>query len=292
MTSPAPDVKERIRQYALLARVHQPIGTLLLLWPTLWALWIAGEGRPDTAVVLVFVAGVFVMRSAGCVINDFADRKIDPHVRRTMHRPIASGKVTPAEALGLFVVLCLLGFGLVLTLNRLAVLYSFAGAALAAGYPFMKRWTYLPQVHLGVAFGWGIPMAFAALTDETPPLAWLMLTGIVAWAVAYDTMYAMVDREDDVRVGVKSSAILFGDADRGFVGASQLAVLAVLVLAGRQAGLGAIYNGAVALSALLFLYQQHLIRHREPAACFKAFLNNNWVGVLVFGGIVADYAWP
>ena len=283
-------VKERIIQYALLARVHQPIGTLLLLWPTLWALWIAGVGRPDVAVVLVFVAGVFVMRSAGCVINDFADRGIDPHVRRTMHRPIASGRVAPAEALGLFVALCLLAFGLVLTLNRLAVLYSFAGAALAASYPFMKRWTHLPQVHLGVAFGWGVPMAFAALADEAPPLAWLMLTGVVAWAVAYDTMYAMVDREDDLRVGVKSSAILFGDADRFFVGACQLAVLAVLVLAGRQAGLGAVYNGAVASSALLFLYQQHLIRDREPAACFKAFLNNHWVGALVFAGIVADYA--
>ena len=271
-------------------RVHQPIGTLLLLWPTLWALWIAGAGRPDAAVVLVFVAGVFVMRSAGCIINDFADRRIDPHVRRTMHRPIASGKVTPGEALGLFAGLCLLGLGLVLTLNRLAVAYSFAAVALAASYPFMKRWTHLPQVHLGVAFGWGIPMAFAALTGAVPPLAWLLLAGVVAWAVAYDTMYAMVDREDDVKVGVRSSAILFGGADRVFVGASQIAVLAVLVLAGRQAGLGAVYNVAVASGALLFLHQQRLIRHREPAACFRAFLNNHWVGALVFAGIVADYA--
>ena len=178
-----------------------------------------------------------------------------------------------------------------LTLNRLAVMYSFAALALAASYPFMKRWTYLPQVHLGVAFGWGIPMAFAALANDVPPLAWLLLTGVVAWAVAYDTMYAMVDREDDLRVGVKSSAILFGDADRFFVGASQIAVLAVLVLAGRQAGLGVFHDAATALSALMFLYQQHLIRDREPAACFKAFLNNNWVGALVFAGIVADYAW-
>ncbi len=284
-------MKERIIQYALLMRMHQPIGTLLLLWPTLWALWIAGAGKPDAAVVLVFVAGVFVMRSAGCVINDYADRKIDPHVRRTMTRPIASGKVRPAEAIGLFAALCLIGLGLVLTLNDLALKYSFAGAALAASYPFMKRWTHLPQVHLGIAFGWGIPMAFAALTNETPPLAWLMLTGVVAWAVAYDTMYAMVDREDDLHTGVKSTAILFGDADRVFIGASQIAVLTVLVLAGRQAGLGVFYNAAVALSAGLFLYQQHLIRSREPAACFKAFLNNHWVGALVFGGIVADYAW-
>jgi len=283
-------MKERIIQYALLARMHQPIGTLLLLWPTLWALWIAGAGEPDAAIVLVFVAGVFVMRSAGCVINDFADRKVDPHVRRTMNRPIASGKVKPGEALGVFAALCLVGFALVLTLNWLAVKYSFAALALAASYPFMKRWTYLPQVHLGIAFGWGIPMAFAALANEVPPLAWLLLTGVVAWAVAYDTMYAMVDREDDLRVGVKSSAILFGDADRFFVGVSQVAVLAVLVLAGRQADLGVFHDAATALSALLFLYQQHLIRDREPAACFKAFLNNNWVGALVFAGIVADYA--
>ena len=282
---------ERLIQYARLARMHQPIGTLLLLWPTLWALWIAGAGEPDTAVVAVFVAGVFVMRSAGCVINDFADREVDPHVRRTMNRPIASGKVTPREALGVFAALCLVALGLVLTLNRLAVMYSFAAVALAASYPFMKRWTYLPQVHLGVAFGWGIPMAFAALTDAVPTLAWLLLTGVVAWAIAYDTMYAMVDREDDLRVGVKSSAILFGRADRFFVGVSQVAVLAVLVLAGRQAGLGVFHDAATALSALLFLYQQHLIRDREPAACFKAFLNNNWVGALVFAGIVADYAW-
>ena len=284
-------MKDRIIQYALLARMHQPIGSLLLLWPTLWALWIAGAGEPDPAVVLVFVAGVFVMRSAGCVMNDFADRRIDPHVRRTMNRPIASGRVRPGEALGLFAVLCLVGLALVLTLNRLAVMYSFAALALAASYPFMKRWTYLPQVHLGVAFGWGIPMAFAALANHVPLLAWLLLTGVVAWAVAYDTMYAMVDREDDLRVGVKSSAILFGDADRFFVGASQVAVLAVLVLAGRQAGLGVFHDAATALSALLFVYQQHLIRDREPAACFKAFLNNNWVGALIFAGVVADYAW-
>ena len=284
-------MRERLVQYALLMRLHQPIGTLLLLWPTLWALWIAGAGRPDAVVVLVFVAGTFVMRSAGCVMNDFADRRIDPHVRRTMNRPIASGKVRPAEALGLFAVLCLVAFGLVLALNRLAVMYSFAAVALAASYPFMKRWTHLPQIHLGVAFGWGIPMAFAALVNAVPPLAWLLLGAVVAWAVAYDTMYAMVDREDDLRVGVKSTAILFGSADRFFVGASQLAVLAALVLAGRPAGLGALYYAAVALSALLFLHQQWLIRDREPAACFKAFLSNNRVGAVVFAGIVVDYAW-
>jgi len=284
-----PNIGGRLVQYARLARMHQPIGSLLLLWPTLWALWIAGAGEPDPAVVLVFVAGVFVMRSAGCVMNDFADRKIDPHVQRTRDRPIASGRVTPREALGVFAALCLVAFALVLTLNRLALLYSFAAVALAASYPFMKRWTYLPQAYLGVAFGWGIPMAFAALTGEVPPLAWLLLTGVVAWAVAYDTMYAMVDREDDLRVGVKSSAILFGDADRFFVGASQVAVLAVLALAGRQPGLGPLHTIATAAAALLFAYQHYLIRNREPAACFRAFLNNNWVGAIVFAGIVADY---
>ena len=282
-------MRERIVQYALLMRVHKPIGSLLLLWPTLWALWIAGAGEPDPGVVLVFVAGVFVMRSAGCVINDYADRRIDPYVRRTKDRPVASGRVKPREALVLFAVLCLAGLGLVLTLNGLTVALSFAGAALAASYPFMKRWTHLPQIHLGVAFGWGIPMAFAALTGGTPPLAWLLLAGVVAWAVAYDTMYAMADREDDLRIGVKSTAILFGSADRAFVGASQLAVLAVLVLAGREAGLGVFYNAAVAMGAALFLYQQRLIRSREPAACFDAFLNNNWVGALVFAGIAIDY---
>ena len=282
-------MRERIVQYALLMRVHKPIGSLLLLWPTLWALWIAGAGEPDAGIVLVFVAGVFVMRSAGCVINDYADRRIDPHVRRTKDRPIASGRVKPGEALVLFSALCLVGLGLVLTLNGLTVALSFAGAALAAGYPFMKRWTHLPQIHLGVAFGWGIPMAFAALTGGTPPLAWLLLAGVVAWALAYDTMYAMADREDDLRIGVKSTAILFGSADRAFVGASQLAVLAVLLLAGREAGLGVFYNSGVAMGAALFLYQQHLIRDREPAACFSAFLNNNWMGALVFAGIAIDY---
>ena len=282
-------MRERIVQYALLMRVHKPIGSLLLLWPTLWALWIAGAGEPDARIVLVFVAGVFVMRSAGCVINDYADRRIDPHVRRTKDRPIASGRVKPGEALVLFSALCLVGLGLVLTLNGLTVALSLAGAALAASYPFMKRWTHLPQIHLGVAFGWGIPMAFAALTGGTPPLAWLLLAGVVAWALAYDTMYAMADREDDLRIGVKSTAILFGSADRAFVGASQLAVLAVLLLAGREAGLGVFYNSGVAMGAALFLYQQRLIRDREPAACFSAFLNNNWMGALVFAGIAIDY---
>ncbi|MDX1514811.1 MAG: 4-hydroxybenzoate octaprenyltransferase, partial [Gammaproteobacteria bacterium] len=198
-------------------RMDKPIGTLLLLWPTLWALWIAGEGRPDPKVVFVFLVGVFLMRSAGCVINDFADRDIDPHVKRTMNRPIAAGKVSPREALGLFVALGLCALWLVSLMNDLTVLLAFIGAALAATYPFMKRITYLPQVHLGVAFGWAVPMAFAAQTGSVPPLAWLMLVAVVVWAVAYDTMYAMVDRDDDIYVGVKSTAILLGELDRPMV---------------------------------------------------------------------------
>jgi len=190
-------VKERVRQYGLLMRVDRPIGTLLLLWPTLWALWIAGEGRPEPFITLVFIIGVFIMRSAGCVINDYADRDLDPHVARTRTRPLAAGRVTPTEALLLFLALCLLALALVLTLNHLTLLFSLAAVPLVASYPFMKRYTYLPQVHLGVAFGWAVPMAFAAQTNSVPPIAWLILTGVVLWAVAYDTMYAMVDREDD-----------------------------------------------------------------------------------------------
>ena len=216
-----------MRQYGLLMRVDRPIGTLLLMWPALWALWIAGQGRPDPYVTLVFVLGVFIMRSAGCVINDFADRDLDPHVARTRERPLAAGRVSPREALVLFVLLCLAAFALVLTLNRLTLLLSLVALPLAAIYPFMKRFTYLPQVHLGIAFGWAVPMAFAAETDSVPPVAWLILTGVVLWAVAYDTMYAMVDRDDDIYVGVKSTAILFGELDRLMIGVVQRRVFRV-----------------------------------------------------------------
>ncbi len=283
-------LKERVRQYGLLMRVDRPIGTLLLLWPTLWALWIAGEGRPDSFVTLVFVLGVFVMRSAGCVINDYADRELDPHVARTRTRPIAAGHVSPREALLLFAVLLLVALALVLTLNRLTLLLSLAAVPLAAIYPFMKRFTYLPQVHLGVAFGWAVPMAFAAETNSIPPVAWLILIGVVLWAVAYDTMYAMVDREDDIYVGVKSTAILFGELDRLMIGIMQLCFFVVMLLLGHQLELGRDYYLSLAIAAGLALYQQYLIRGREPDGCFKAFLNNNWLGAVIFVGLIMHYA--
>ncbi len=283
-------VKERVRQYGLLMRVDRPIGTLLLLWPTLWALWIAGEGRPEPFITLVFIIGVFIMRSAGCVINDYADRDLDPHVARTRTRPLAAGRVTPTEALLLFLALCLLALALVLTLNHLTLLFSLAAVPLVASYPFMKRYTYLPQVHLGVAFGWAVPMAFAAQTNSVPPIAWLILTGVVLWAVAYDTMYAMVDREDDVYVGVKSTAILFGELDRLMIGVVQLCFLLVMLLVGNQLDLGRYYYLGLALAAGLSVYQQFLIRRREPSACFRAFLNNNWVGAVILLGLIAHYA--
>jgi 4-hydroxybenzoate polyprenyltransferase len=282
-------IRDRLFQYALLMRMDKPIGTLLLLWPTLWALWIAGEGQPDSGIVMVFAAGVFVMRSAGCVINDFADRDLDPHVQRTMNRPLAAKKVSPREALGLFTLLSLAALGLVSLMNELTILLSFVGAALAAVYPFMKRYTYLPQVHLGVAFGWAVPMAFAAQTGSVPPIAWLMLVAVVLWAVAYDTMYAMVDREDDIYIGVKSTAILLGEMDRLMVAGLHATVILVLAMIGHRLGMGVWYYSALAISTLLAGYQLYLIRRRDPASCFRAFLNNNWIGAAVFAGIVTDY---
>jgi 4-hydroxybenzoate polyprenyltransferase len=282
-------MQDRLLQYALLMRLHRPIGIYLLLWPTLWALWIAGEGRPDISVVAVFVAGVVLMRSAGCVINDYADRHIDPHVARTRERPLASGKVTPQEALLLFSGLCASAFLLVLLMNRLTIWLSLGGVLLAASYPFMKRYTHLPQVYLGAAFGWAIPMAFAAQADALPKAAWLLYIATVLWATAYDTMYAMVDREDDIKIGVKSTAILFGSADRQLIALIQFLFLLALVLVGQAATLGAYYAFGLLMAAALMFYQQYLIRERVPAACFRAFLNNNWVGLAVFAGIALDY---
>ena len=275
--------------YARLMRLDKPIGIYLLLWPTLWALWIAGEGKPDLLVLGVFVLGVVLMRSAGCVINDYADRNIDPHVARTCKRPVASGEVTPREALILFGVLCMLAFALVLLMNPLTVYLSFVAVALAALYPFMKRYTNLPQVVLGAAFGWAVPMAFAAQTGEVPRVAWLLFVATVLWTTAYDTMYGMVDREDDLKIGVKSTAILFGESDRVVIAVLQLLALGALVLAGQAASLDGYYYFGLALAAGLVLYQQYLIREREPAACFKAFLNNHWFGAAVFSGIVLAY---
>ena len=270
-------------------RLHKPIGIYLLLWPTLWALWIAGEGRPDLLVLLVFVLGVALMRSAGCVINDYADREFDQHVARTRDRPIVAGEVSPAEALLLFFSLSTAAFLLVLLMNSLTVWLSLAGGLLAASYPFMKRYTHFPQVYLGAAFGWAVPMAFAAQTGEVPRTAWLLFIATVLWATAYDTMYGMVDREDDRKIGVKSTAILFGDADRAIIGVIQLLALFALALTGQAAGLGAYYYFGLLLAAGLALYQQFLIRERRPERCFKAFLNNNWFGAVVFAGIILDF---
>lgn len=279
----------QLREYALLMRLDRPIGILLLLWPTLWALWIAGAGRPDPHVFLVFVAGVVLMRSAGCVMNDFADRRIDPHVERTRGRPLARGAVSPLEALLLAAALGAIAFGLVLTMNRLTVLLSLAGAALTIAYPFLKRFTHLPQVWLGASFGWSVPMAFAAQTGGVPRVAWLMFIAVILWAVVYDTMYAMVDREDDLKLGVRSTAILFGDSDRHMIGVIQGMLLLALWLVGHQAGLGGWYLGALGLAAAFSIWQQWLIRERRPEDCFRAFLNNNYYGMAVFVGIVLDY---
>jgi 4-hydroxybenzoate polyprenyltransferase len=282
-------MKEKLYHYALLMRMNRPIGVYLLLWPTVWALWIAGEGNPDTWVTLVFVAGVVLMRSAGCVINDYADRDFDPHVSRTRNRPIAAGNVKPGEALLLFMMLCLIAFTLVLTMNQLTVWLSVGGVLLAAIYPFMKRYTYLPQVFLGLAFGWAIPMAFAAQTGEIPIIAWLLLTATVLWATAYDSMYAMVDIEDDLKIGVKSTAILFGDADRIVIGSMQVIFLITMVIVGNKLDLGFYYYCGLLVAALLVVYQQFLIRDRDPEGCFKAFLNNHWFGAVIFAGLVLHY---
>jgi 4-hydroxybenzoate polyprenyltransferase len=280
---------ERLRQYALLMRLDRPIGSLLLLWPALWALWLAGEGHPRPLVVVVFVAGVVLMRSAGCVINDYADRHVDPHVARTRQRPLAAGRVTSREALTLFVVLCLLAFALVLLMNRLTVMLSVGAAVLAIIYPFMKRYTHLPQVVLGMAFGWAVPMAFAAQTGRVPPVAWLLFIATVLWDTAYDTMYAMVDRPDDLRIGVKSTAILFGEADRHLIALIQVLFFVVMIMIGRQLQLGGFYYAGLVAAMALAVYQLTLIRRRDPAECFKAFLNNNWFGMVIFAGIVGHY---
>ncbi len=282
-------MKERLRDYMLLMRLDRPIGILLLLWPTLWALWIAAGGMPEPLILVVFVSGVILMRSAGCIINDFADRDIDPHVERTRDRPIAAGRVTPREALSLFGGLLLVAFGLVLLLNRQTVLLAFGAAALATVYPFMKRYTYLPQVVLGAAFGWAIPMAFSAVTGSVPAVAWVLFIANVLWATAYDTMYAMVDRPDDIRIGVKSTAILFGEMDRPIIAALQAMVLFALVLVGQRLEMGVPYYVGLTVAAGLAGYQQFLIRERDPRGCFRAFLNNNWFGLAVFSGIVGHY---
>ncbi len=289
---PAPlDWRERLRAYALLVRFHRPIGSLLLLWPALWALWLAGDGQPPWPVVLIFIAGVFLMRSAGCAINDYADRDWDGRVRRTRERPLATGLVSPREALGVFLVLSLVAFLVALPLNWLTIALSPVALGLAALYPFMKRFTHWPQVFLGAAFGWAVPMAYTAVLGTIPLQGWLLFLATLIWALIYDTQYAMVDRDDDLVIGIKSTAIRFGRHDRLIIGLLQLVFLALMAHIGLEAGRGAWFLLGLAVAAGLAGYQQVLIRDREPAACFRAFLNNNNLGLALFLGLWVDYAW-
>jgi 4-hydroxybenzoate polyprenyltransferase len=283
------ELADQARQYARLMRLDRPIGIWLLLWPTLWGLWIAGAGRPAPENFLIFVAGVIVMRSAGCVINDFADRDIDPRVRRTRDRPLAAGLVAPVEALALFAVLSLMALALLLLMNPLARLFAVGAAALTVLYPFSKRWLAAPQFILGAAFGWGIPMAFAAETETVPRLAWLLWLNVVVWAVIYDTMYAMADREDDRAAGVRSTAILFGSADLFIIVLLQASLIVGLLLAGQEAGLGIWYQAGVGIGAALLASQSWMIREREPEACLRAFRANHLFGATVFAGIALNY---
>ncbi len=285
-------LKQRLPDYLALIRFDRPIGTLLLLWPTLWALWLAADGLPSLKNLIIFTLGVFLMRSAGCVINDFADRKVDGHVKRTEHRPLPAGKVSTREAIWLFAGLCLSAFLLVLFTNRLTIWLSFGGLLLAFCYPFMKRYTHLPQVVLGAAFSWSIPMAFTAEAGELPPQIWVVYVANLLWTVAYDTFYAMVDRDDDIKIGVKSTAILFGDMDIPFTFTLQVMVIIALVMTGTNFDRGLFYFLGVAVAALLFLQQQHMIRFRDREQCFKAFLQNNRVGLVIFVGLLLDYHLP
>ncbi|MFK3797493.1 MULTISPECIES: 4-hydroxybenzoate octaprenyltransferase [unclassified Pseudomonas] len=280
----------RAWDFIQLMRIEKPIGVYLLLWPTLWALWIAGKGSPSLGNVLIFVIGVFLMRAAGCVINDFADRKVDGHVKRTELRPLVSGKVTSKEALILFAVLVGLSFALVLLTNATTVWLSFGGLALAATYPFMKRYTYYPQVVLGAAFSWGMPMAFTAETGDLPAAAWLLYIANLLWTVGYDTYYAMTDREDDLKIGVKSTAVLFGDADRVIILTLQGLALFCLMLAGSRFELGLYFFLGLVVAAACFGWEFWSTRYKDPQACFKAFLHNHWAGLAIFVGIVVDYA--
>jgi len=290
----SPQVKQsvitQLRNYAKLMRIDKPIGIWLLMWPTLWALWLAGKGHPDQWLFVVFVLGVFIMRSAGCVFNDYVDRKIDPYVERTRTRPIACGAVAPAEALVLFLALSLIAIGLATMLNKPARLLAIVAAGLTIGYPFIKRVVSIPQFVLGAAFGWAVPMAFAAQTGEAPQLAWLVFGAALVWAVIYDTFYAMVDREDDRKVGVKSTALLFGEVDLFVIAGLQLLMLVALSFVGLRAELGFWYFASVVGTAALMAYHQWLARDRQPAGCFAAFSHNHTIGLVIFVGIVLHYA--
>jgi 4-hydroxybenzoate polyprenyltransferase len=284
-----PRWRERLGQYWKLVRGDRPIGVLLLLWPTWWALWIASAGVPSLWTLFVFTAGVWLTRSAGCVINDYADRWLDPQVERTRGRPLATGAVSGREALRVFAVLMIAAFALALTLNRLTIYLSVVGLFLAASYPYLKRYTYLPQVYLGLAFGWGIPMAFAAVQGNVPPVAWVLYFANILWATAYDTWYAMVDRDEDIRAGSKSTAILFGEMDLIAQAVLYALMFAALWMVGRQAQLGLYYWAALGVAAVLVAYEFLIARHREREACFRAFLHNNWVGAAVFAGIAIHH---
>lgn len=282
-------IQNRLTDYARLLRIDRPIGSLLLLWPTYWALWLAGEGSPGIGNLIVFTLGVFFMRAAGCAINDFADRDWDKHVKRTQDRPLTTGRIKAWEAVALFAGLCLISFLMVVFFTNTLTLYlSFGGAVLAFIYPFMKRYTHLPQLFLGAAFSWAIPMAWAAEAGSISQMAWLLFTANVLWTVAYDTFYAMVDRDDDLKVGIKSTAILFGEADRAIIAILQTMVVLILIIVGNQADLGSLYYLGLVAMACLFIYQQFLARERSREGCFKAFLNNNWAGFAVFTGLVID----
>src|SRR3989338_3544319 len=280
---------ERLPLYIQLTRLHRPIGILLLLWPTLWGLWIAGDGRPAWHIVLIFALGTVVMRSAGCVINDYADRHIDKHVKRTRERPITSGRIAPNEALWLAAALAIAAFLLIQPLNNLTLLLSVPAVLLAASYPFTKRFFDIPQAYLGIAFGFGIPMAFAAQLNSVPLVAWLLLIANVFWAIAYDTEYAMVDRDDDIHLGVHSSALFFGKYDVVAVMACYATTLLLLAAIGQIAGLGLIYYSGLLAAGSIAFYHYSLIKHRNREACFAAFLHNNWFGAAVFAGIAFDY---
>ncbi len=278
----------RLSLYAELMRLHRPIGIYLLAWPMLWALWIAANGMPSPLILGVFLVGVILMRSAGCVINDYADRHWDRHVRRTAQRPLTTGRVSVREALALFAVLSLVSFALVWLLNPLVIQLSLVGVLLAILYPFTKRWTHAPQLVLGIAFAWAIPMAFAAVQEQVPAAAWWLFGATITWAMAYDTMYAMADREDDLKVGIRSTAIWFGAWDRFWIAVFQLITLMQLWFAGQAFGLSTAFDLGLFFAACLAVYHQWMIRARDPKKCFAAFLHNHWLGALVFAGLFFD----
>jgi 4-hydroxybenzoate polyprenyltransferase len=282
-------LSQRLNLYAQLIRLDKPIGILLLLWPTLWALWFATAGKPELKLVIIFVVGTVLMRSAGCVMNDYIDRNVDPHVARTKNRPLAAKKISTKEAALLAGILSLLAFALVLPLNNLTIYLSFAALFLAASYPFTKRFLAIPQAYLGIAFGFGIPMTYAAATNAVPTIAWLLLGGNIFWAMAYDTEYAMVDRADDIKIGIKTSALTFGKYDVMAVMLCYAAFLGIMIYAGIKYQRGMFYYGGIFFAALIALYHYRLIKQREPAKCFRAFLHNNWLGAVIFSALAIDF---